>query len=79
MEALKLKARIRPDGTVDWPDLPTDLPPGEVDVLVYPVESAPEKSDETEKTSASDWPRLKGGSWKGESLRRAEFYGGEGR
>lgn len=81
MEALTLKALVRPDGTVDWPDLPEDLPPGEIEITVQyssPEESAPEEAPEGDQL-ATEWPRLKGGRWKGKSLRRTDLYDHTGR
>jgi len=81
MEALTLKALVRPDGTVEWPDLPEDLPPGEVEVTVQyssSEESAPQENPQEDQL-ATEWPRLKGGRWKGNSLRRTDLYDEMGR
>ena len=79
MEALKLKAHIRPDGTVEWPDLPEDLPPGEIEITVQ--HSSTEESEEGHEKDqlATEWPRLKGGRGKGKSLRRSDLYDDAGR
>lgn len=82
MDAHKLTARVRADGTVEWPDPPDDLPPGEVEIIFrYSSEpSSPHsESGNGQPDLATDWPRLKGGRWKGDSLRRSDFYGDQGR
>jgi hypothetical protein len=81
MEALKLKAHIRPDGTVEWPDLPEDLPPGEIEITFRYSSSEESGLDEEreEDPLATEWPRLKGGRWKGTSLRRSDLYDDTGR
>lgn len=81
MEALTLKALVRPDGTVEWPDLPDELPPGEIEIIVQyssHEETAPEERSEEDQL-ATEWPRLKGGRWKGKSLRRTDLYDEMGR
>lgn len=81
MEALKLKVLVRPDGTVEWPTLPEDLPPGEVEIIFRysPSEETSSSGENEEEQLATDWPRLKGGRWKGMSLRRSDLYGDTGR
>lgn len=81
MEALKLKAFVRPEGTVEWPDLPEDLPPGEIEITVRysSTEESVSDEDREEDQLATEWPRLKGGRWKGESLRRTDLYDDTGR
>ncbi|PSQ66109.1 MAG: hypothetical protein BRD53_00895 [Bacteroidetes bacterium SW_7_64_58] len=81
MEARTLKAFIRPDGTVEWPDLPEELPPGEIEVTVRysSFEESDSDEDRGEDPLATDWPRLEGGRWKGKSLHRTDLYDDTGR
>ncbi len=86
MEALRFTIRVRPDGTLEWPDPPPKLPAGPAElILLLPSErertagakeQPPTRS--SDETLATNWPRLKGGRWKGGTLRREELYGERG-
>jgi len=87
MEAIKLTVHVRPDGTLDWPEPPPNLPAGDAEVILL-VPSAPERamsppevssSEPSKDVLATNWPRLRGGSWTGGALRREDLYGEEGR
>lgn len=79
---LKLTAHVRADGTVEWPDLPDDLPPGEVEIIFrYRAGNSTSVREEKQPQPrrATDWPRLRGGRWKKTSLRRSDLYEDHGR
>lgn len=87
MEALRFTVRVRPDGTLEWPDPPPKLPAGEAElILLLPSEREQEAStakqpptEMPDEVLATNWPRLKGGGWKGGALRREDLYGEGGR
>ena len=75
--AIKLKGRIQPDRQLELPGLPTELPEGEVElILLYERKQLNEKVD---LVSALSWPVLDGGRYLGETLRREEIYDDDGR
>ena len=87
MEAIKLTAHVQPDGTLEWPEPLPNLPAGDAEVLLL-VPTAPERAMSASKASSSEpsedvlatnWPRLRGGNWRGGALRRKDLYGEEGR
>lgn len=87
MKAIKLTAHVRPDGTLDWPEPPSNLPAGDAEVILL-VPSAAERATFSSEASSSkpskdalatNWPRLRGGNWTGGALRREDLYGKEGR
>jgi len=87
MKAIKLTAHVRPDGTLDWPEPPSNLPAGDAEVLLL-VPTASERAmsssealstEPSEDVLATNWPRLRGGNWSGGALRREDLYGEEGR
>lgn len=83
MEAIKLSARVRPDGTLEWSEPLPKLPVGEAEViLLLPAggeEEKPSRARAADETLAVNWPRLKGGHWRGGTLRREDLYGEAGR
>ena len=87
MEAMRFRVQVRSDGTLDWPESPPNLPAGEAEVILL-VPSAPQQENSPSEASskepstdarATNWPRLRGGTWTGDALRRDELYGEEGR
>ena len=75
--AIKLKGRIQPDRKLELPGLPTELPEGEVElILLYERKQLSENAD---LVSALSWPVLDGGRYLGETLRREEIYDDDGR
>jgi hypothetical protein len=76
MEAITLKARIRPDTTLEWLEPFPNLPPGDIEVIVryHYRQKQPQKV-----LMPDQWPVLHGGHYLGGSLRREEMYGDEGR
>ena len=69
LEALRLKAKINADRRLELPDLPAELPEGEVElILLY------EKQRDRKKrqTSPLDWPTLDGGEYLGGTLQRED-------
>ncbi|MCS3650600.1 MULTISPECIES: hypothetical protein [Salinibacter] len=87
MEVIKLTAHVQPDGTLEWPEPPPNLPAGDAEVLLL-VPSAPERatasseassSEPSEDVLATNWLRLRGDSWTGGALRREDLYGEAGR
>ena len=75
--AIKLKGRIQPDRQLELPGLPTELPEGEVElILLYERKQLKEKAD---LVSPLSWPVLDGGRYLGETLRREEIYDDDGR
>lgn len=76
-EAIKLKARVRPDRRLEIPRLPPGLPEGEVElILLYERKQAKE---DKRVVSPLAWPVLDGGRYLGGTLRREEIYGDRGR
>jgi hypothetical protein len=72
LEAIKLKGRIRPDRQLEVPELPAELPEGEVElILLFEREQAGAK---TSALSPLSWPTLQGGRYLGGALRREELY-----
>lgn len=83
MEAIRCTVRVRSDGTLEWPDPPPSLPTGEAELILLPAEreQSPSSQDTepSEKVLALNWPRLTGGDWREDALRREELYGDKGR
>ena len=87
MEAMKFRVRVRSDGTLDWPESPPNLPVGEAEVILLvpsapPREASPSVPSSGEPSTdalATNWPRLEGGTWTGDALRREDLYGEAGR
>ena len=72
MEAIKLKGRIRPDRQLELPELPPELPEGEVElILLFEREPATEA---VQPLSPLCWPVLDGGKYLGGTLGRDEIY-----
>ena len=64
--------RIRPDRQLELPELPPDLPEGEVElILLYERERVTEA---VPPLSPLCWPTLDGGKYLGGTLRREEIY-----
>lgn len=76
MEAIKLKAKISSEKEIEWLDPLPKLPEGNVEVIIM-YESKGETMGR--ELSPNDWPTLKGGKYRGETLRREEIYGDNGR
>jgi hypothetical protein len=77
LEAIKLKGRIRPDRKLELPELPPELPEGEVElILLYERGAATETK---QPPSPLNWPVLDGGKYLGGSMRREEIYDDDGR
>ena len=75
--AIKLKGRIQSDRQLELPGLPTELPEGEVElILLYERKQLNEKVN---LVSPLSWPVLDGGRYLGETLRREEIYDDDGR
>ena len=87
MEAMRFRVRVGPDGTLDWPESPPNLPAGEAEVILLVPSAPPQEASPSEPSSsepstdalATNWPRLEGGNWTGGALRREDLYGEEGR
>jgi hypothetical protein len=77
MEAIKLKGRIGPDRKLELPELPPELPAGEVELILL-YERTPALEDDRSLSPLS-WPALEGGKFLGGTLRRKEMYDDDGR
>ena len=77
LEAIRLKGRIRPDRQLELPELPSELPEGEVELILL-YERKP-RQESAPSLSALLWPALNGGAYLGGSLRREEVYDDDGR
>jgi hypothetical protein len=74
---IRLKGRIQPDRQLELPGLPTELPEGEVElILLY---ERKQLNEEAALVSPLAWPVLDGGRYLGETLRREEIYDDDGR
>lgn len=67
MDAIKLRGRVRPDGQLELPVLPAELPEGEVELILL-YEKKP-----MARPSPLSWPSLDGGRYLKETLRREEI------
>lgn len=73
MRNLNLRLRVPPDRRVTI-ELPDDIEPGELDVLLI-VRQSP-----NQQTSRDPFPLIPGVKWNDEvSLRREDMYGDDGR
>lgn len=77
LEAIKLKARIHPNRQLEIPELPAELPEGEVELILLYEKKPTEKT--TTASSPLSWPILDGGRYLGGTLRREELYDANGR
>lgn len=77
LEAVRLKGRIRPDRQLELPELPSELPEGEVELILL-YERKPLK-ESLPPLSPLLWPALDGGTYIGGDLSREEIYDDDGR
>lgn len=77
LEAVKLRGRIRPDRRLELPELPPDLPEGEVELILL-YERKPTR-EQTKPFSPLLWPTLDGGKYLGGKMRREDIYDDDGR
>jgi hypothetical protein len=77
MEAVRLKGRIRPDRQLELIDVPSDLPEGEVELILL-YERKP-LNKPVPALSPLLWPVLDGGAYTGGNLSREEIYDDDGR
>ena len=77
LEAVKLKGRIRSDRQLELPELPPDLPEGEVELILL-YERKP-TGEQIKPLSPLLWPALDGGKYLGGTLRREDIYDDDGR
>ena len=76
LEALRLKGIVKPGRELELPELPPDLPEGEVEVILLYDRRAKEG---IHPSSPLEWPALDGGRYLGGTLRREELYDNDGR
>ncbi len=77
LEAVKLKGVIKSDRQLTLPKLPTELPEGEVEIILL-YERKPVNRQIATLTPLN-WPVLEGGQYLGGALRREELYNDGGR
>jgi hypothetical protein len=75
LEALRLKGIVNPGRELELPELPPDLPEGEVEVILLYEKRAKEG---IAPLSPLEWPALNGGRYLGGTLRREELYDDDG-
>ena len=76
LEALRLRGTIKPGRKLELPELPPELPEGEVEVILLYEKRAKEGRV---PLSPLKWPALDGGRYLGGTLRREELYDDDGR
>jgi hypothetical protein len=76
LEALRLKGIVKPGRELELPELPPDLPEGEVEVILLYEKRAKEGIT---PLFPLKWPALNGGRYLGGALRREELYDDDGR
>lgn len=77
LEAVRLKGRIRADRKLELPELPSELPEGEIELILL-YERKPLK-EPSHSLSPLQWPSLDGGQYIGGKLTREEIYDDNGR
>jgi hypothetical protein len=77
LETLRLRGVVKPGRQLELPQLPPDLPEGEVEVILL-YERNPNET-EVSPLSPLAWPGLNGGQYRGRTLRREELYDDDGR
>ena len=70
LEALRLKGIVKPGRELELPELPPELPEGEVEVILLYEKRAKE---EKVPLSPLKWPALDGGRYLGGTFRREEL------
>lgn len=75
--AIKLKGRIQPDRQIELPELPPELPEGEVELILLYERKQVSETDAL--LTPLSWPVLDGGRYLGGTLRREELYDDDGR
>jgi hypothetical protein len=76
LEALRLKGKVKPGRKLELPELPPELPEGEVEVILL-YEKRAKKGPAP--LSPLEWPALEGGRYLDGTLRREELYDNNGR
>ena len=77
LETVRLRGIVRPGRRHELPQLPPELPEGEVEVILLYERKASE--EQVVSLSPLAWPTLDGGRYLGGSLRREELYDDDGR
>jgi hypothetical protein len=77
LETVRLRGIVRPGRRLELPQLPAELPEGEIEVILLYERKANE--ERVIPLSPLAWPTLDGGRYLGGSLRREEFYDDDGR
>ena len=77
LETLRLRGIVKPGRQLELPQLPPDLPEGEVEIILL-YERKPNEAAGT-PLSPLAWPSLDGGKYLGRTLRREELYDEDGR
>ena len=75
LQAVRLKGRIGPDRKLEITEKTTELPEGEVEIILL----YPEGGKTPNRLSPLTWPTLNGGKYLGGSLRREVIYDDDGR
>ncbi len=77
LQAIKLKGHIGPDQKLEITENQVELPEGDVEVIV--LYSQDQSDRRAGRPSPLVWPKLDGGRYLGNSLRREEIYNDDGR
>jgi hypothetical protein len=77
LEAIRLKGRVRSDRQLELPELPPELPEGEVELILL-YERKP-LTESVPPLSPLLWPALDGGQYIGGDLSREDIYDDDGR